>query len=151
MEGKTSQEKLKDKIKMYIDQYESKKITFMTYELDTMFFEMQLLPYLFNKSYLKRANQMLIAAELEKLWKGNTSISVYYDNLINDKQKSVNYESVNVSLSEGVFHPKVIIINGKKKDLQGEYITIIVLSANLTTSSYGTNQEIVGVIEQKVN
>ena len=153
MEG----ELLKNEIKNQIDKYEKiSNIIFTTFDFDTVFFENQLLPYLFEISSRKNIKEkaILIANDFEEKIKEkntkfyNTKISVYYDHFIGDVQANINYKAKEIKHNGGVFHPKLIIINGisKKKKI----VSIIVLSANLTTSSYGTNVEVAGIVE-KIN
>ena len=147
-------EKLKDKIKFHIGNYIKKEselnnLIFTTFDFDTVFFENQLIPYLFDIPYKSRTfireKGILIAKDFkEKIEELNTKISVYYDHFVGDIQANINYKAKEVMVGKGgIFHPKLVIINGK---IEGKSIvTIMVMSANLTVSSYGTNIEVVGI------
>ena len=147
-------EKLKDKIKFHIGNYIKKEselnnLIFTTFDFDTVFFENQLIPYLFDIPYKSRAfireKGILIAKDFkEKIEELNTKVSVYYDHFVGDIQANINYKAKEVMVGKGgIFHPKLVIINGK---IEGKSIvTIMVMSANLTVSSYGTNIEVVGI------
>ena len=147
-------EKLKDKIKFHIGNYIKKEselnnLIFTTFDFDTVFFENQLIPYLFDIPYKSRTfikeKGILIAKDFkEKIEELNTKVSVYYDHFVGDIQANINYKAKEVMVGKGgIFHPKLVIINGK---IEGKSIvTIMVMSANLTVSSYGTNIEVVGI------
>lgn len=151
-------EKLKDKIKFHIGNYIKKEselnnLIFTTFDFDTVFFENQLIPYLFDIPYKSRTfikeKGILIAKDFkEKIEELNTKVSVYYDHFVGDIQANINYKAKEVMVGKGgIFHPKLVIINGK---IEGKSIvTIMVMSANLTVSSYGTNIEVVGIEEIK--
>lgn len=156
--GKMEEKVLKNRIREELDKYEKiRKIIFTTYDFDTEFFENQLLPYLFhnhnNLEYEK--GEFKTAYELEEKWKkisqeNKTLIDVYYDHLVGDKQKYVHYNAYKVTLERGIFHPKLIIIIGKKKPWNKRYfISVIVLSGNITTKSYGENLEVIGILEKR--
>lgn len=152
---------LKNRIREELDKYEKiRKIIFTTYDFDTEFFENQLLPYLFhnhnNLEYEK--GEFKTAYELQEKWKKREQkdktflIDVYYDHLVGDKQKYVHYNAYKVALEKGIFHPKLIIILGKRKNNDGkfeDYISVIVLSGNITAKSYGDNLEVIGILERK--
>ena len=147
-------EKWKDKIKFHIGNYIKKEselnnLIFTTFDFDTVFFENQLIPYLFDIPYKSRTfikeKGILIAKDFkEKIEELNTKVSVYYDHFVGDIQANINYKAKEVMVGKGgIFHPKLVIINGK---IEGKSIvTIMVMSANLTVSSYGTNIEVVGI------
>lgn len=151
-------EKLKDKIKFHIGNYikkgsELNNLIFTTFDFDTVFFENQLIPYLFDIPYKSRTfikeKGILIAKDFkEKIEELNTKVSVYYDHFVGDIQANINYKAKEVMVGKGgIFHPKLVIINGKIKGKS--IVTIMVMSANLTVSSYGTNIEVVGIEEIK--
>ena len=138
--------KLKNKIKEKIDEYDTiRNLIFTTFSLDIPFFETKLLPYLFGIENHKgiRNQEYFIVDELnDKLNKNNTKINVFFDNYIGEYEKIGNYRIKQVK-AKGVFHPKLIIIIGMKENK--EILTLIVTSANLTTSSYGSNTEVFGI------
>ena len=146
----TNDVKLKNKIKEKIKEYtQIDNIILTTFEFDPNFFELQLLPYLFDvPNYKNMKNQSILVADAinKKL---NFEINVYYDNIINDKEFTVRYKAHNYhqTLSKGVFHPKLIIITGKKQT--ENYLTLFVSSANLTINSYAINKEVFAIYEDK--
>lgn len=137
---------LKNIIKEKFDEYDEKSsLIFTTYEYDNTFFETQLLPFLFDtEKYVRLQNRSkLIAHELDlKLNKIN--LKVFYNHFKGDYQANINFKSFENPTSK-LLHSKIIIIIGKKN--KKKKMTIILSSANLTTSSYGTNLETVGTIQ----
>ena len=120
-------------------------IIFTTYSFDTLFFETQLLPYLFdipNYKSIKNRSRFIAIDLNEKI---KTNIKVYYDHLVGEYESTVRYRASKKIIENGIFHPKLIILIGKKN------LKVIVLSANLTTSSYGINQEVLGSIKVNSN
>ncbi len=139
--------KLKDKIKEKIDEYDTiSNLIFTTYSLDIPFFETKLLPYLFDIEIhkgIRNQEFFIVEALTNKLHEKNTKINVFCDNYLGDYEKIGNYQIKQVK-ANGVFHPKLIIIIGKKK--KKDILTLLVSSANLTTSSYGINKEVLGIL-----
>lgn len=141
-------EKIKTCIESYKDgeKYNISSIMFFTYQFDSEFFETQLITRIFNINDFI-SNSRYLANRIEKEIQG-IDIKVFYEKLLKQK-KCFNYYAKVVNNPNGVFHPKLIVIKGKRKNKT--YTTILSMSANITIAGYASNQEVVGIIEKQVD
>jgi len=126
---------------------------FTTFTFDPGFFELNILPFLFDQSFSQVDKVKRI--QLEDAMRGLDHLAVYYDRsgLSQDAEPALlDYERHDVRRPNGVFHPKVImlLVDEPVEDELGEqdgygesYQSLIVgiASANLTRSGWWENVE----------
>jgi len=127
---------------------------FTTFSFDPGFFELNVLPNLFDQTFSQVAKVLRI--QLEDALRSVDHLAVYYDRsaLAQDAEPAqLDYRRLDLRRSTGVFHPKLILLlvdepHGENDDaLEGEaqtaYQSLIVgvLSANLTRAGWWENVE----------
>jgi hypothetical protein len=121
---------------------------FTTYSFDPGFFELQVLPILFELPF--RQADVLKRIQLEDALRQVEHIAVYYDQraLASDAEPAqLDYRRIDVRHATGAFHPKLVLLLVEEPGEDGEpasgYRSLIVgiLSANLTRSGWWENVE----------
>lgn len=137
--------KLRDQLINIINSFEKiDKIIFTTYDFSASFFEDNIIGKIAQIDEISNINQIKACNDMLK----EMNISMFYDcNSLSNFEKKLTYNTFPVEIETGVFHPKIIVIYGKKANK--EEIHLFVSSANLTVSGYGRNVE--GVIHIDVN
>ncbi len=123
---------------------------FTTYTFDPAFFELEVLPVLFEG----RINggfspvEKMRRVQLEECLREGAEIDVFYDRsglVANAQSASLDFRRIDVSRTSGVFHPKLVLVlvenppaeNGRKT----RSLIAASLSANLTRSGWWENLE----------
>ncbi|MGH7860123.1 MAG: hypothetical protein ACREQY_22580, partial [Candidatus Binatia bacterium] len=130
---------------------------FTTFSFDPGFFELQILPTLFERSFSQVDKVRRI--QLEDALRDLDGITVYYDRsaLSQDAQPAqLDYRRIDVRRSTGCFHPKIALLlvdepeeepeddeeaEELEKSLPYQSLVILVSSANLTRSGWWENVE----------
>jgi hypothetical protein len=145
------QEVLSEEIKEKIAGRRVRAAVFTTFSFDPGFFEMQILPVLFDCPFRQPKKLRLI--QLEDAIRSVDALAVYYDHsaLSQDAEPAqLGYERIDVRREgKGIFHPKVVLLlvdEPSEQDVEGlapRYQSLIVgiLSANLTRSGWWENVE----------
>lgn len=148
---------LYDEIREKIAGRKVRVAVFTTYSFDPGFFELYVLPVLFDISFSQ--NEKVLRLQLEDAVSTVGEIAVYYDRtaLAQDAQPAqLDFRRIDVRRRTGVFHPKLVLLLVENTDPNAEseertatpYSLIVgVLSANLTRSGWWENVE-VGHIEE---
>lgn len=119
---------------------------FTTFSFDPGFFELEILPVLFDRPFSRIDKVRRI--QLEDALRG-TDVAVYYDRsgLVGDAQPaSLDFRRVDVHRRTGCFHPKLVLaLVENRSEEEGEEpkrsLVLAVLSANLTRSGWWENIE----------
>jgi hypothetical protein len=136
--------KLRERVKEAYATFDSiEEIIFTTYDFSIDFFEDSLIAYLAGIDKITNVNHIHMLNQ----WLKENTVSVYYDShgLMN-LEKRLTYSTYSIGINNGVFHPKIILMFGKKNNKNRAYL--FVSSANLTVSGYARNRE--GFIELEV-
>jgi len=125
-----------------------KKAYFTTFNLDIDFVERYILPPLLKKSSIKSDKKSVLQDKEElntELYK-QKYIKIFYDaSMLKGDRKQTVVDIKAVKQLGGVFHPKVIYLEGDKKSF------LIVGSGNLTVNGWGRNIEAFDIVEIKTN
>ena len=124
-----------------------KAALFLTYEFDPAFFEVEVLPTLFDEAYSHEAAVKLL--QLEDAMRSLVApIAVYYDRnglRAEGGGSRLDVQRVPISHPTGIFHPKnVFVLVEGDADEDGERPTallVVTLSANLTRTGWWENVE----------
>lgn len=122
------------------------KAYFTTFNLDIDFVERYILPPLLNESRIKSDKNVLQNKEdlNYKLYKKRKDIKIFYDaSMLSGDRKQTVVDIRSVKQKNGVFHPKVIYLEGSDKSF------LIVGSGNLTVNGWGRNIEAFDIVEIK--
>lgn len=123
---------------------------FTTYTFDPAFFELEILPLLFEgriNGGFSPAEKMR-RVQLEECLREETEVDVFYDRgglVANAQSATLDFQRIDVSRDRGVFHPKLVLVlvenplaeEGKKT----RSLIAGALSANLTRSGWWENLE----------
>ena len=146
---------LSDEISSVIDGRRVVAAVFTTYSFDPAFFELEVLPLLFESRIKGGFSQVekVRRVQLEECLRDLADIEVIYDRsgLVGDAgPASLDFRRIDVGRKRGVFHPKLllVLIENPRQDNSAPTRSLIVatLSANLTRSGWWENLE-VGHIE----
>lgn len=121
-----------------------KSAVFLTYEFDPEFFELHVLPQLFDRGFSPNPRVSMLQAE--DAIREEIDIAVYYDRrgLVPEAgSASLDYRRIDVSRKDGVFHSKNILLLLEEGEEEGptESLLIVTTSANLTRSGWWSNLE----------
>ena len=118
---------------------------FTTYSFDPAFFELEILPLLFDGrirggfSHVEKVRRV----QLEECLRGMAEIEVFYDRsglVGNAGPASLDFRRIDVGRRTGVFHPKLVLVLVEDGELTRSLI-VATLSANLTRSGWWENLE----------
>ena len=123
---------------------------FLTYDFEPAFFELHVLPRLFNRGFSPMPN--VCRAQLDDALCHVDHLAVYYDlHGLNPANGSatLDYERFALSRPGGVFHAKHIflIVENQAEDARTESLIIVTTSANLTEAGWWRNVEIAHITE----
>ncbi|MDE0101868.1 MAG: hypothetical protein OXN89_05765 [Bryobacterales bacterium] len=124
---------------------------FTTYSFDPAFFELEILPLLFESrvrggfSHVEKVRRV----QLEECLRGGAAIEVFYDRgglVSNAGPASLDFRRIDVGRRTGIFHPKLVLVlveNPPSEDNEPPTQSLIVatLSANLTRAGWWENLE----------
>ena len=131
---------------------------FTTFNFDPGFFELEVLPSLFDQSFSQVDKVRLL--QLEDALRSVDALSVYYDRgaLAQDAEPArLDYRRIDVRRATGAFHPKLILLlmdepaeasNGDETNVHQSLI-VVAQSANLTRAGWWENVECVHIEEVK--
>ena len=141
---------LSDEISRVIDGCRVVAAVFTTYSFDPAFFELEILPLLFESrirggfSHVEKVRRV----QLEECLRDTTDIEVFYDRggLVGDAgPASLDFRRIDVGRRTGVFHPKLVLVLVENRQLEDSEPTrsliVATLSANLTRSGWWENLE----------
>ena len=147
------QQVLSDALKEKIAKRRVRSAVFTTYTFDPGFFELHILPLLFDApfSQIETVKRLRLEDELRTV----EDITVYYDRTALSQDATppqLDFRRIDVRRGTGVFHPKLVLIlveNSEKDEAAGEErvgagpLSLIVgaLSANLTRGGWWENVE----------
>lgn len=123
---------------------------FLTFQFDPSFFEIKILPALFDSPWSNIEKVQLV--QLEECLRSVNNLAVYYDRrgLISSKESAkLDYRRVPLSRKTGFFHPKVILLlleNQRKEETFHSLLTCVT-SANLTLPGWWENLEVFQLLE----
>ena len=129
---------------------------FTTYTFDPAFFELEVLPVLFERRISGgfSPSEKMRRVQIEECLREGAEIDVVYDRgglVANAQSASLDFRRIDVSLERGVFHPKLVFVlveNPPSKDgRRSRSLIAAALSANLTRSGWWENLE-TGHIEE---
>ena len=140
--------KIRDALKSVYELYsEVHDFIFTTYNYEPDFFDEHIVAYLMG---FDRKIQTIGELKDADAWIRNNHLSVYYDkNAVSVGSSCLTVPVFPQNVKTGVFHPKVIVIYGRRKDGKKESAHLFVSSCNLTVSGYGRNMEGFGCVEVK--
>ena len=129
--------KLRGNLKEVFNKFDTvTSMIFTTFNFEAQFFKDHIVQYLMDMDAIKT----IAALNEANRWIKERNISIFYDrDAISDLDSSLTLNTYPVSIPNGVFHPKVIVLFGKKGPTYNAHI--FVSSANLTASGYGRNIE----------
>lgn len=123
---------------------------FTTYTLDPAFFELEILPLLFEgqtSGGFSPAEKMR-RVQLEECLREGAEIDVFYDRgglVANAQSATLDFQRIDVNRDRGVFHPKLVFVLVENPSAEGGRTTrsliAAALSANLTRSGWWENLE----------
>ncbi len=146
------QQVLSDALKEKIAKRRVRAAVFTTYTFDPGFFELHVLPLLFDApfSQIEKVKRLRLEDELRTI----EDVAVYYDRTALSQDATppqLDFRRIDVRRSTGVFHPKLILVLVEnledEADREAEYsrgpLSLIVgtLSANLTRAGWWENVE----------
>ena len=127
---------------------------FLTFELDPAFFELEVLPTLFDQGFAnaKQLRRVQLEDALRTL---SQPLAVFYDRnglRIDGESAHLEWQRVPVHHTAGVFHPKnvILLVEDQEPDADGQrqqVLLLATLSANLTQSGWWENVECCDVRE----
>lgn len=155
---------LTEQVAEAIDGRQVKTAVFTTFSFDPGFFELHILPVLFDRPFSQP--EKVRRLQLEDALRAIDHLAVYYDRraLAQDGEPAqLDYRRLDVSRKTGYFHPKVIFVlvqernsdaNSSARNRDGSassHMALIVgiLSANLTRSGWWENVECAHIEEIK--
>lgn len=125
---------------------------FTTFTFEPAFFEEEVLPILFERSFSHASALRL--AQLEEEIRGVRQLAVYYDrNALQPGAGSARLDvrRIGISRKTGCFHPKIVAALVEETDSKTEETTtslvLAVLSANLTRAGWWENLECAEIVE----
>jgi hypothetical protein len=131
---------------------------FTTYTFDPGFFELHVLPILFDKPFHQVEKVRRI--QMEEAIRSLDEIAVYYDRtaLSQEAQPAqLDFRRIDVRRATGAFHPKLILLLVENNPMEGEdpdpddlSLIVAALSANLTRAGWWENVE-TGHIDEILN
>ena len=123
---------------------------FTTYTFDPAFFELEILPLLFESrirggfSHIEKVRRV----QLEECLRDTAEIEVFYDRgglVGNAGAASLDFRRIDVGRKTGVFHPKLVLVLVANPPSEGggpsRSLIVATLSANLTRSGWWENLE----------
>jgi len=153
---------LSDALADAIDRRRVRAAVFTTFSFDPAFFEMEILPILFDQQFSHV--DKVKAVQLEDALREIDGVAVYYDRsaLSQDAAPArLDVRRIDVRRATGVFHPKVVLLlvdeRVEESEAPSQSLIVGILSANLTRSGWWENvevghfEEISGIDEQRVS
>ena len=141
---------LSDEISSAINGRRVAAAVFTTYTFDPAFFELDILPLLFESrirggfSHVEKVRRV----QLEDCLRDMAEIEVFYDRsglVGNAGPASLDFRRIDVGRGTGVFHPKLVLVLVENPPSNGGDLTqsliVATLSANLTRSGWWENLE----------
>lgn len=137
-----------DAVQERIGKRRVRSAVFTTYSFDPGFFELNVLPLLFDQSF-NNTHDKLRRIQLEDALREVDEVAVYYDRqaLAQDAEPpQLDFRRIDVRRATGCFHPKVILLlvdedQEKKPDVPKQSLIVIIASANLTRGGWWENVE----------
>ncbi len=141
---------LSDELKNAIKGRKVKDAVFTTFSFDPGFFELHILPLLFDQDFSHADKVRLI--QLEDAMLAVNNIAVYYDKsaISQDAEPAcLDYKRIDIRRKTGCFHPKIILLllenplgDGEEEEYENfNSLLFAVSSANLTRSGWWENLE----------
>ena len=123
---------------------------FLSYQFDPEFFELEILPLLFDRGFSEQ--QKVRTVQVEEALREAGAVAVYYDRrgLIDERGSSrLDYQRVALMPRRGVFHAKNVLLLVQSHDHEKDQPSLILVttSANLTRSGWWENVEVAHVLE----
>ncbi len=137
--------KIRETLKSVYDLYDNvSDFIFTTFYFDMDFFEEHIITFLMGSD-----KKISTIGELNATneWISSRNLCVYYDQgALKAGSSCITLPTFSRCVTDGVFHPKVIVIFGELKDENGhgsgkKAVHLFVSSCNLTVSGYGRNLE----------
>ena len=132
-----------------IDGRRVRTAVFTTYTFDPGFFELHILPVLFDKPFHQVEKVRRI--QMEDAVRSLDEIAVYYDRTALSQEAlpaQLDFRRIDVRRATGAFHPKLILLlvenhpdNGEDPDPDDFGLIVAALSANLTRAGWWENVE----------
>jgi hypothetical protein len=112
---------------------------FATYQLDPSFFELQVLPLLFDRAFSHVENVRRL--QLEEALRDVEEVAVYFDrNALRPGTAALDWRRYGGSRRDGVFHAKhVLLLVDAKDDEDIPRLIVVTTSANLTQAGWWEN------------
>ena len=141
---------LSDEISSVIDGRRVVAAVFTTYTFDPAFFELEILPLLFESRIKGGFSQVekVRRVQLEECLRDSADIEVFYDRgglAGNAGSASLDFRRIDIGRRTGVFHSKLVIVLVENPQQEGSAPTrsliVATLSANLTRSGWWENLE----------
>jgi hypothetical protein len=136
---------LSDELERQLRGRRVKTAVFTTFQLEPGFFEEDVLPLLFERSFSHVPRVRLI--ELEEALQAVDGVAVYYDRRglrTSGASSSLDVRRIPLERGTGYFHPKLVLALVEEDGEEGEIIRALVvgvLSANLTRAGWWENVE----------
>lgn len=116
---------------------------FLTYEFDPEFFELHVLPCLFDRAFSHVDNVRRL--QLEDALREVDHLAVYYDRraLVEAGSARLDYRRIAVSRPGGVFHAKnvLLVVEDRSGETPVQSLLVVTTSANLTRNGWWKNVE----------
>ncbi len=122
---------------------------FTTFTFDPGFFELEILPNLFDRTF--SPSETMRRVQLEDCLRSVDEIAVFYDRTGLDGNASpatLDFRRIDVQRKNGIFHPKMVLIlvenpsdSDRSDDPPPRSLIVACLSANLTRSGWWENVE----------
>jgi hypothetical protein len=137
-----------DQLQRHLSGVELEAGVFTTYTFDPGFFELEIMPVLFDLPFSHKPDVRI--AQLDNhVRTSDVALAVFYDvmQLANTEERSakLDIDRLPVFMKKGVFHPKVFVFGGKQYDQErDEFERVLVVgigSGNLTRSGWWENVE----------
>lgn len=117
---------------------------FTTFSFDPGFFEQEILPVLFDRSFSHVAK--IRSVQLEEELRKVEHLAVYYDRvglIAGSEPPSLDVDRIPISMPNGYFHPKLVLLllDEVVEDVLERHLVVGILSANLTQSGWWENLE----------
>ena len=150
---------LSDKLKEKINNRRVCSAVYTTYSFDPGFFELYLLPILFDYPFSQV--ERIRRVQLEENMRTIDNLAVYYDQtaLAQDSTPAqLDYRRIDVHRKTGVFHPKVVLLlvedqasgnldNSRSQPRKSLSLIVSISSANLTRAGWWENVEVAHIEE----
>ncbi len=137
---------LSDRLQAAVGGRRVRAAVFTTFSFDPGFFELQVLPSLFDQTFHQA--ERIRRVQLEEALRDLPHVAVYYDRTALSQDASpaqLDFRRIDVRRATGCFHPKLVLLvvedEGEDGESATESLIVGVLSANLTRSGWWENVE----------